>query len=93
MYDAIANCFVVRSSCRPRMLFANCEAFSVQRHAMLAKEFPERSPILSCGPRGMCDVTFVAVEYFLEIIALEIFDYASLQGTKRFVAGLLRQIR
>ena len=75
------------------MLFANCEAFSVQRHAMLAKEFPERTPILSCSLSRVCDVALVAVEYFLEIIAFEIFDYASLHRTKRLVAGLLRQIR
>jgi hypothetical protein len=41
--------FVLRSSYCPGMFFADCKAVSLQRKAVLPKEFPERSPILLFG--------------------------------------------
>jgi hypothetical protein len=58
---------------------------------VLAKEFPERSPVLRCGLRGVRDVAFVAVEHSLQIIALKIKSpyHACLLGMKRLVAAFL----
>jgi hypothetical protein len=56
---------------------------------VLAKKFPERSPVLRCGLRGVRDVAFVAVEHSLQIIALKSPYHTCLLGMKRLVAAFL----